>query len=42
MKQELVSTSSAEVKRLEAELRKAKLHNEMLEEMFKLTEPINY
>jgi len=32
--------SSADVKRLEAELRKAKLHNEVLEEMLNLSEQL--
>ncbi len=32
--------SSVELKRLEAELRKAKLHNEVLEEMLKLSEQL--
>ena len=39
-KQEPTLTSSVEVKRLEAELRKAKLHNEVLEEMLKLSEQL--
>ncbi|MCL4856329.1 MAG: hypothetical protein KJZ55_03495 [Flavobacteriales bacterium] len=33
-------TSSTEVKQLQAELRKAKLHNEVLEEMLKLSEQL--
>lgn len=40
VKQEPSSASSIEVKRLEAELRKAKLHNEVLEEMLKLSEQL--
>jgi transposase-like protein len=40
MKQEPNLTSVAELKRLEAELRKAKLHNEVLEEMLKLSEQL--
>ena len=39
-KEEPVGISSSEVKRLEAELRKAKLHNEVLEEMLKLSEQL--
>lgn len=34
------AVSSIEIKRLEAELRKAKLHNEVLEEMLKLSEQL--
>lgn len=39
-KEEPVSASFAEVKQLQAELRKAKLHNEVLEEMLKLAEQL--
>lgn len=39
-KEETVATSSTEVKQLQAELRKAKLHNEVLEEMLKLSEQL--
>lgn len=39
-KEESVGISSSEVKRLEAELRKAKLYNEVLEEMLKLSEQL--
>ena len=39
-KQEPDLGSSVELKRLEAELRKAKLHNEVLEEMLKLSEQL--
>lgn len=39
-KQEPDQASSLELKRLEAELRKAKLHNEVLEEMLKLSEQL--
>lgn len=39
-KQEPNAVSSIELKRLEAELRKAKLHNEVLEEMLKLSEQL--
>jgi transposase-like protein len=39
-KEELVVVSTNEVNRLEAELRKAKLHNEVLEEMLKLSEQL--
>ena len=35
-----VSVLPAEVKQLQAELRKAKLHNELLEEMLKLSEQL--
>lgn len=35
-----VSTVSAEVKQLQAELKRAKLHNEVLEEMLKLSEQL--
>jgi transposase-like protein len=40
VKQEPSSASFIEVKRLEAELRKTKLHNEVLEEMLKLSEQL--
>jgi len=40
MMQEPALASSVELKRLEAELRKAKLHNEVLEEMLKLSEQL--
>jgi len=39
-KEEPVASASAEVKQLQAELRKAKLHNEVLEEMLKLSEQL--
>lgn len=39
-KQEAIVDCSIEVKHLEAELRKAKLHNEVLEEMLKLPEQL--
>jgi transposase-like protein len=39
-KEEPVVIVSAEVKQLQAELRKAKLHNELLEEMLKLSEQL--
>jgi len=39
-KDEPVTVSSTEVKQLQAELRKAKLHNEVLEEMLKLSEQL--
>lgn len=38
--EEPVVASSTEVKQLQAELRKAKLHNEVLEEMLKLSEQL--
>ncbi len=40
IKQNPESASSVELKRLEAELRKTKLHNEVLEEMLKLSEQL--
>ena len=39
-KEEPVGISSSEVKRLQVELRKAKLYNEVLEEMLKLSEQL--
>jgi transposase-like protein len=39
-KEDPVAVSSTEVKQLQAELRKAKLHNEVLEEMLKLSEQL--
>lgn len=39
-KQDPTPACSVELKRLEAELRKAKLHNEVLEEMLKLSEQL--
>jgi transposase-like protein len=39
-KQAPIAVSSPEVKRLEAALRKAKLHNEVLEEMLQLSEQL--
>ena len=36
----IAPTVSAEVKQLQAELKKAKLHNEVLEEMLKLSEQL--
>jgi transposase-like protein len=38
--EQIVATTSPEVKQLQAELRKAKLHNEVLEEMLKLSEQL--